>query len=95
MGVNVFGISVDSPFVTEKFRQVENIPFLILSDFNKEVSKLYGVLHEDLMGLKGVSKRAVFVIGTDGKVRYAWITDDPGMQVQFEKIRAALEIPDL
>jgi glutaredoxin-dependent peroxiredoxin len=90
LGAKVFGISVDSPFVTDKFRQTENIPFPILSDFNKEVSKKYGVLQDDLMGLKGVAKRAAFVIGKDGKIKYEWVTDNPGVQVKFDEIKAAL-----
>jgi glutaredoxin-dependent peroxiredoxin len=91
LGAKVFGISVDSPFVTDKFRKEENLPFPLLSDFNKEVSQKYGVLHEDLMGLKGVSKRAAFVIGEDGKVKYDWVTDNPGVQVNFDEIKAALQ----
>ncbi len=91
LGAKVFGISVDSPFVTDKFRQDERIPFPILSDFNKDVSRKYGVLHEDLMGLKGVSKRSAFVIGKDGKVKYAWVTDDPKVMPKFDEIKAALK----
>jgi len=91
LGAKVFAISVDSPFVTDKFRQLERIPFPILSDFNKQVSRSYGVLQDDLMGLKGVSKRSVFVMGADGKVRYRWVTDDPGVQVKFDEIVAALK----
>ena len=91
LGAKVFGISVDSPFVTDKFRQSENIPFPILSDFNKEVSKKYGVLMDDLMGLKGVSKRSAFVIGKDGTVKYAWVSDNPGVQVKFDEIKDALK----
>jgi peroxiredoxin len=91
LGAKVFGISVDSPFVTDKFRQSEDIPFPILSDFNKEVSKKYGVLMDDLMGLKGVSKRSAFVIGRDGNIKYAWVSDNPGMQVKFEEIKEALK----
>lgn len=90
LGAQVFGISIDSPFVTDKFRQAENIPFPILSDFNREVSKQYDALHEELMGLKGVSKRAAFVIGKDGTVKYAWVSDNPGVQVNFDEIKAAL-----
>jgi len=90
LGAKVFGISVDSPFVTDKFRQSENIPFPILSDFNKDVSRRYGVLMDDLMGLKGVSKRAAFVIGRDGKVKYAWVSDDPKNMPKFDEIKAAL-----
>ena len=87
----VYGISVDSPFVTNKFREEESIPFPILSDFNKDVSRTYDVLHEDLMGLKGVSKRSAFVIGDDGTVVYDWVSDDPKNQVPFDEIQAALK----
>jgi len=91
LGAQVFGITVDSPFATEKFRDTERIPFPILSDFNKSVSKSFGVLHEDLMGLHGVSKRSVFVIGRDGTVMYAWVTENPGVQIPFDDVMRALE----
>ncbi len=87
----VLGISVDSPFVTDRFRAEENIPFPILSDFNKDVVKGYGVFCEDLKGLKGVAKRSAFVIGRDGKVIYSWITEDPKVQVPFEEVKKAVQ----
>lgn len=87
----VFGISVDSPFVTDKFREELEIPFSILSDFNREVSAKYGALHDELKGLKGVSKRAAFVIGTDGQIVYAWVSDEPGQQVPFDEVTSALQ----
>ena len=91
LGATVFGITVDSPFATEKFRETERIPFPILSDFNKSVARSYGVLHEDLMGLHGVAKRSVFVIGRDGKVMFAWVTENPGVQIPFDDVMRALE----
>ena len=91
IGAKVFGISIDSPFVTAKFKESEHLPFPLLSDFNKEVAAMYGALHEDLMGLKGVAKRAAFVINRDGEITYAWISDDPGVQVNFDDIKAAVE----
>jgi peroxiredoxin len=90
LGAKVFGISVDSPFVTEKFRVSEGIPFPILSDFNREVTRQYGVLHQELLGLKGVGKRAAFVIGADGRVAYQWVTENPGNEPSYEEIRAAV-----
>jgi peroxiredoxin len=48
------------------------------------------VLHEDLMGLKGVSKRSVFVIDKNGVVRYKWVSDDPRQLPDLAAIRAAL-----
>ena len=90
-GCKVFGVSVDSPFVTAKFSELEKIPFPLLSDFNKDVSRSYGALHEDLMGLKGVSKRAAFVIDAKGIVKYAWISEDPSVQVEFSAIEKAVQ----
>ncbi len=91
LDAKVLGISVDSPFVTDHFRTQEKIPFDLLSDFNKDVSATYGVLHEDLIGLKGVAKRSAFVIDADGRVAYAWVTDDPRVQVPFNEVKAALK----
>ena len=90
LGCKVFGISIDSMFVTEKFRADLSIPFPLLSDFNKTVSAAWGALHEDLMGLKGVSKRATFVIDRTGKIAYAAVQESPGEQIDFEALRAAL-----
>lgn len=90
LDARVFGISVDSPFVAKRFREEEEIPFPLLSDFNRQVAQQYGVLHEDLLGLRGVAKRAVFVIGPDGTVVYDWVTDDPGFQPDYAAIKRAL-----
>jgi len=90
LGCKVFGISIDSMFVTEKFRADLSIPFPLLSDFNKTVSATWGALHEDLMGLKGVTKRATFVIDRTGKISYAAVQESPGEQIDFEALRAAV-----
>ena len=89
-GATVFGISVDSPFVTDKFRSELNIPFPILSDFNREVASQYGALHDDLKGLKGVAKRAAFVIDAGGTVVYDWVSDDPTKMHDLDAVRAAV-----
>lgn len=91
LDARIYGITVDSPFVTDKWRQDENIPFPILSDFNKEVATKYGAIHEQLKIWKGVAKRAAFVVGKDGKVKYAWVSEDPGKQVNFDEIAAAVK----
>lgn len=87
----VFGISVDSPFTLNAFIKANNLQFKLLTDFNKEISRAYGVLHEDLMGLKGVAKRSVFVLDKNGVVRYRWVSDDPRQLPDFEAIRTALQ----
>lgn len=91
LDVRIFGVSVDSPFVTAKFREEEGIPFPILSDFNREVTPEWGVLHDELLGLEGVAKRSVFVVGGDGVVSYRWVSDDPDVEPDYEQVRAAVE----
>lgn len=91
LGCKVFGVSIDSPFVVDRFRSELGVPFPILSDFNKTVAASYDALHGDLMGLKGVTKRAVYVVGSDGKVAYAWEAEIPKTQIDFAAVKAAVE----
>ncbi len=90
LGAEVVGISVDSPYVNLKFAESCNASFPILSDFNKEAITAYGVMREDLSGLKGVAERAAFVIGRDGRIAYAWQGEHPGLMPPFEEIKAAV-----
>tara|TARA_B110000037_G_C17035865_1_gene471567 strand:+ start:581 stop:1051 length:471 start_codon:yes stop_codon:yes gene_type:complete len=90
LNAKVYGISVDSPFSQEAFAQKNSLTFPLLSDFNKDVSAAYGVLFEDLLGFKGVSKRAAFVINKDGNIVYSESSDDPKQLPDFAAIKAAL-----
>ena len=87
----VLGISVDSVFTLAKFKETQNLNFPLLSDFNKEVSRAYGSLYEEwILDMKGVSKRAAFVIDAQGIVQYAEVLDNPGNLPDFQKIQEAL-----
>ncbi len=88
----VFGISVDSLFTLDKFSKEQNLNFPLLSDFNKEAAKAYGVLYETFPAFEmlGVSKRAAFVIDAEGTVKYAEICPTPGDLPSFEAIQATL-----
>lgn len=87
----VYGISVDSPHALNAFIKAHGLKFKLLSDFNKEVSATYGVLHEKLGSLNGVSKRSVFVLDPSGVVRYRWVTDDPKVLPNLPEIEQALQ----
>jgi len=87
---DVFGISVDSPFVTRRFREELGLPFLLLSDFNHDVGSAYGVLYEDYFGLRGVARRAAFVVGTDGRIAYAWVGERDDVLPDFPAVRQAV-----
>ncbi|MEZ4417363.1 MAG: redoxin domain-containing protein [Gemmatimonadota bacterium] len=90
LGAEIIGISVDSPWVNAKFAEEVGADFPILSDFNKDVSRAYDVLYDDFFGMKGVSKRAAFIIDKTGVVRYAWMDDDSSVLPPFDEIAEAL-----
>ena len=89
----VVGISVDSVFTLEKFKQEQNINFPLLSDFNKEISAKYDVLYEifPALEMRGVSKRAAFIVDKNQTIQYAEICATPGDLPNFSAIEAVLK----
>lgn len=90
LNANVIGVSVDSPFTQEAFAQKNELNFTLVSDFNKETAAAYDVLYEDLLGLRGVAKRSVFIIDSEGVIQYSTSNDDPMVLPDFEAVKAAL-----
>jgi len=90
LDASVFGISIDSPFVAQRFRQELELPFPLLSDFNRDASRAYGVLYDDLFGMREVSKRAAFVIDPSGTVVCDWVSEDAGVMPPLDEIRSAV-----
>src|SRR6476646_7621637 len=82
----VFGISVDTFFALKAFQDQQKLNFSLLSDFNKEVIRDYGVFNEDMIGLKGIAKRATFVIDKDGIVRHAEVLEDARNEPNYEAV---------
>ena len=92
LNAQVLGISVDSPFTLAKFKADNEYGFPLLSDFNKVVIDQYGLfLDQFVFGMIGVSKRAIFVIDTEGVVRYAEVTPSAGNSPNFVAVRETLE----
>lgn len=88
----VAGISVDSPYALNRFREACGADFSFLSDFHREAASAFGVLRQAPLrsGLRGTSERAAFVLDADGTVAYSWVGEHPGVQPPFEEIKMAL-----
>ena len=82
----VLGISVDTFFALKAFQDQQKLNFPLLSDFNKEVIREYGVFNEDMIGLKGIAKRAVFVLDKDGVVRHREVLEDARNEPDYKKV---------
>jgi glutaredoxin-dependent peroxiredoxin len=93
LDVNVVGISVDGPFANGAFKKENKISFPLLSDFNREAVRAFGNYHENFAGIKGytASKRAVYVLDKDLNVRFKWVSENPGVEPDYETISKEAE----
>ena len=82
----VFGISVDTFFTLKAFHDQQQLTFPLLSDFNKQVIRDYGVFYEDMIGLKGIAKRATFVIDKGGIVQHAEVLEDARNEPNYDLV---------
>jgi len=53
LDATVIGISVNDPFTLKAFAEHNRLGFVLLSDYGREVSRLYSSLHEDFLGMEG------------------------------------------
>ena len=88
----VIGISVDYPFSVKEFKEKNNIPFLLLCDYNKTVIKQFGIEYQNFLDLDGytVATRSVFLIDEKGIVRYKWLADNPGQEPDYQEIQNSI-----
>ena len=89
----VVGVAVSDPFSNKAFAEKNMLPFPILSDYKREVVKIYGLELSDFAGLRGytVAKRSIFILDKNGTVRYVWITENPAVEPDYAEIEKALE----
>jgi peroxiredoxin len=90
LSAQVYGISVDTFFALKAFGDQQHLTFPLLSDFNKQVIRDYGVFNDDMIGMKGIAKRAVFVLDKDGVVRHREVLDDARNEPDYEKVYTAV-----
>jgi peroxiredoxin len=88
--VAVYGVSTDSPFALNEFRDKLGLSFGLIGDGTREIIDAYGISMDfDHIGVKNIAKRAVFVIDTDGTVSYAWVTDDASVEPDYDEVEDA------
>ncbi|HTP13578.1 MAG TPA: redoxin domain-containing protein, partial [Bacteroidota bacterium] len=88
----VVGICVDAPAANKAFATQNNLQFPVLSDYGRDAVKRYGIVLENFAGLQGYSaaKRSVFVLDEKGIVRYAWVSDNPGVEPNYDEVTKAV-----
>jgi peroxiredoxin len=93
LSAQVYGVSADTPYVLNEFAKANHLTFPLLSDFNHQAMKAFGVYDPAFLGglLDGIAKRSVFVIDKNGKVVYTWVSDKPGQEPPYEDVEAAVK----
>lgn len=95
LNAQVFGISVDSPFSQKLWVEKHKFNFALLSDFNKEVAPAFGAFYDLWLpgkwDLKGVAKRAAFVIDKNGLIQYAEVLESAGEEPNYNAVQETLK----
>lgn len=91
LGAEVVAIAVTATFSQQHFARELGVDFPLLSDWGREVCGAYGVRYDVWKGHDGLAKRSLFVVDTDGIVRYRWVTEDatdtPDLAPAMETLR--------
>ncbi|MEM4780061.1 MAG: redoxin domain-containing protein [Halalkalicoccus sp.] len=93
LDASVYGISTDLPFAQNEFIRQEGLTFPLLSDYDHEAIRAYGVVREDFYDVLFVAERSAFVLDEEGRVVYRWV--ESGSETDFEalveEVRGAIE----
>jgi peroxiredoxin len=87
-GIRPFGISRDSAWTHIAWSQTLDLNFPLLSDWNGEAVRAFGVEGE-FRGHHGLAERSAFLVDPDGTVRGAWRYDTAEVPNFDEVLRAA------
>jgi peroxiredoxin len=87
-GVRPFGISRDSAWTHIAWSQTLDLSFPLLSDWNGDAVRAFGV-ESEFRGHLGVAERSAFLVDPDGTVRGAWRYDTAEVPDFDEVLRAA------
>ncbi len=92
LSAQVVGISVDAPAANKGFADANKLTFPLLSDYARTAVKAYDIEQIDFAGLKGytTAKRSVFILDAEGTVKYAWVSDNPGVEPDYDAVKKAV-----
>lgn len=92
MNATVVGISVNDPFTNKAFSDQNQLNFPLLSDYARRAVTDYDVALEDFAGMNGytAAKRSVFIVDGEGTIRYKWVSEDAGVEPNYDDIAEKL-----
>jgi glutaredoxin-dependent peroxiredoxin len=90
--VRVVGLSISTPYEHKRFLEDRDLDVSLFSDPGNDVAAAYGVVN-DLDGMAGVSeaRSAVFLIDTEGTIRYAWAASEQPEFPPWDEVETAID----
>lgn len=88
--MQVFGIVAQRADAVRRFIEETGLPFNVLIDESREVSKAYGVWHRIGLDAWNIARPAVFLIDRAGRIRYSFIAARQDEYPDQQEILAAL-----
>jgi len=85
--VKVLPISVDHTWSLKEYVAKYSFPVEMLSDFKRDISRLYGVLLED----RFYANRAYFLIDAAGVLRWSHVEENPSNRRENSELLAAID----
>lgn len=92
--VDVVGISGDSAYSHQQFRNEYGLSFPLLTDRLASVAGEFGVKYDQWENHPAVCQRAVFALDSSRTIRYSWTTADANEQPTSEDLHDAIEWVD-
>jgi len=86
-GVTILPISVDHTYSLKEYKAKYNMQVDLLSDFRRDVSRLYGVMLED----RFYANRAYFLVDAGGVTRWRHVEENPSHRREDAEILAAID----
>src|SRR6202162_1617937 len=87
-GVEILPISVDSTASLKELKNKLQMKTELLSDFKREISRVYGVLNEE----RFFANRAYFLIDKEGRVQWSHVEGNNNERRENSEILAAIEL---
>jgi glutaredoxin-dependent peroxiredoxin len=87
-GAQIIAISVDSIHAQRAFSdRLGGLPYPLLPDFNREIFPAYSGFYDNVAGMKGVGRRAVYIVDKRGNICYKWIAQAPAQQPDYDVLK--------
>lgn len=92
-GAALYGVSIDSPFSLNEFRDQLELDFGLLSDTNRDLVTAYDVATDfEHVGVEDIAQRAVFVIDGDRTITYRWVGENAGVEPDYDEVEDAVSV---